>query len=162
MRHRARLPPSASISFHLVLSQTLLLLPSRLVSRLSFPSGVLRRARSPLNATLSLFARRIQFLPSYGRTFNLPRFCRRRVASAYRFRCAPTPERAFVLFFSISRARPRDVFVRAGIRVVRTADQRDAAPYQSLPPGRAYRGPKPRIIVNRRGDGEGVRANPLV
>lgn len=100
------------------------------LSRLSFPCGVLRRAFALRPTRISsLFARRIQFLPSSADALSIfPALLPTSgVASAYRFRCAPTPERAFVLLLSISRARaPRDVFVRVGIRVVRTANERDA------------------------------------
>lgn len=110
MRYRARLPPSASISFHLVRSLAL-----------SFSLIPVLRAASFLPDEFNSCRRRER-----GRTLNLPRRRLGRLALAYRFRCAlpsSTPKKAFVHRLSISRAHALAVSVRRRIRVVRTADR---------------------------------------
>lgn len=140
MRHRARLPPTrSSTPFRLAHASPSSYSTRPLASLI--PLGLTRRPP----ASFSLFAGRIQFLPSSGRTFNLPRFCRFAAAegkreresegrlvmgeagvcaatvrtSAYRFRAARRPRRtkASALLLSISRALAPFLSCRRGSMV---------------------------------------------
>lgn len=104
--------------------------------RLSFPRQVLRRFRfSPS----SFFHSTDSILAVVARThFQSSDFCRHRVASAYRFRCAGTPESIRSPPFNITRPPPPPasfLSVASGCAPACAFEPRmeNASPYQSLP-----------------------------